>query len=279
MQNSQHNYEKIALAIDYIRNNFKQQPSLETIAKEIGWSEFHFQRVFTEWAGVSPKKFIQYLSIEYAKKCIRKKENNLFEVAEELGLSGTSRLHDLFVTIEGMTPGEYKNEGAFLQIKYFVYETMFGNILIASTHKGICYTAFTENKTETLLEVQTLFPKADFKEEESELHQHILPQFNYLENTIAIKLHLKASPFQLKVWNALLQVGSGELTSYAGLAAKVNHPNASRAVGTAVAQNPIALIIPCHRVIKSTGEIGQYHWGTNRKHALIALEATKKTAQ
>lgn len=268
-------YQRIAKAIDYIITNFRQQPDLDEVARQVHVSPFHFQRMFKEWAGVSPKKFLQYISIEHAKNLL--KENKpLSDVSFETGFSGTSRLHDLFISIEGMTPGEYKNGGEELHINYSFAESPFGNIIVASTTKGICHLAFADNERKALGELKTLFPQAFFKQVVDAIQQNALFIFTQdWKNLDKIKLHLKGTAFQLKIWEALLKVPMGGLTTYSGLASSVGNPNASRAVGTAVGDNPVAFLIPCHRVIKSTGMIGQYHWGSNRKTAIIGWEAAK----
>lgn len=269
-------YERIAAAIDYIRNNFKAQPNLDEVAAAMHLSPFHFQRLFTEWAGVSPKKFLQYISIAHARTLLKDKGATLFETAFETGLSGTGRLHDLFVNIEGMTPGEYKNGGAALTINYSYAETPFGNMLIASTTKGICYMAFADDEALALEELQHIFPNAQYRQMTDILQQSALQIFRHdWNNHDKIKLHLKGTDFQLKVWEALLKIPTGKLASYGSIAAQLQAPSASRAVGSAVGDNPIAFLIPCHRVIQSGGALGQYHWGSTRKAAMIGWEAAQ----
>ena len=267
-------YQRIAKAIDYIRKNFKMQPDLETIAAHIGLSAFHFQRLFTEWAGVSPKKFLQYTSLAYAKKMLKEEQATLFDTAYDTGLSGISRLHDLFVTIEGMTPGEYKNGGENLMIRYSYTYSPFGKLIIASTSKGICHLAFTDNETEALNILQHKFPKAVYKQAEDEQQKHVISFFhNDWKVLTKIKLHLKGSAFQLKVWETLLRIPPGKLTTYGHIAKQLGKPGASRAVGTAIGDNPIAFVIPCHRVIQANGALGGYHWGITRKSLIIGKEA------
>lgn len=271
------NYNRIAEAIGYLQENFRQQPDLDKIAEQVHLSPFHFQRLFTDWAGVSPKKFIQYLSVEYAKNILKEQEATLFDVALETGLSGTGRLHDLFVKIEGMTPGTYKNGGAELQINYSYAETPFGNILTASTEKGICYMAFADNETEALADLKNNFPNAAYRQMLDAHQQNALYIFSHDWSKLQeIKLHLKGTPFQLKVWETLLKVPAGGLTTYGAIAGVLDSPKAYRAVGTAVGLNPVAFLIPCHRVIQSGGAIGQYHWGSTRKAAMIGWEAAYK---
>jgi AraC family transcriptional regulator of adaptative response/methylated-DNA-[protein]-cysteine methyltransferase len=270
------NFRRIARAIEYINASFREQPNLERIAAEVNLSPFHFQRMFTEWAGVSPKKFLQYITVEYAKKILKKHDGSLFNTAMETGLSGTGRLHDLFIHIEGMTPGEYKKGGENLMIHYSFAESPFGDVLVASTPKGICHLAFADDKTHALDTLKENFPKADFGQKTGSMHHQALSFFVMNRDEIhPLKLHLKGTGFQLKVWEALLKIPMGGLSTYGQIAACVSQPKASRAVGSAIGDNPVAWLIPCHRVIRSTGIIGQYHWGNARKTAMIGWEAAQ----
>jgi len=267
------NYERIEEAIGYIKEHFKDQPSLEEVAEKIHLSPFHFQRMFSEWAGVSPKKFLQYITIDHAKKMLSDKAT-LFDTAFDSGLSGTSRLHDLFVKIEGMTPGEYKNGGENLSINYSFAETPFGTILVASTPKGICHIAFADTEAEGFSALKATFPNAAYRQITDMIQQNALYIFTHDWSRLEeVKLHLKGTPFQVKVWETLLKIPTGRLATYGDIAAYLQQPTASRAVGSAVGDNPVAFLIPCHRVIRSGGEIGQYHWGSNRKTAMIGWEA------
>lgn len=275
MMESQHitNYNRIEQAITYIQEHFKEQPSLEEVAEKVHLSSFHFQRLFTEWAGVSPKKFLQYISLDHAKEMLTG-QAPLFDVALETGLSGTSRLHDLFVNIEGMTPGEYKNGGENLTINYSFAETPFGNIIVASTSKGICHISFANNTEEGLQALKQSFPNAIYRQMLDAIQQNALYIFGHDWSKLdKIKLHLKGTPFQIKVWEALLKIPEGKLTTYGQIAKQLEQPTASRAVGSAVGDNPVAFLIPCHRVIQSSGKFGQYHWGSCRKTAMIGWEA------
>jgi len=270
------NYERIAEAIAYINTNFKTQPNLDEVAEKIHLSPFHFQRMFTEWAGVSPKKFLQFISIEHAKEILRDQQATLFDAAFETGLSGTGRLHDLFIKIEGMTPGEFKNGGESLAINYSFAESPFGNLLVASTDKGICYLAFADEPKLAMEELQTKFPRAQYRQMTDLVQQNALQIFSHDWSKLReIKLHIKGTDFQLKVWETLLKIPLGQLSSYASIAGKIESPGASRAVGSAIGDNPVAFLIPCHRVIQSTGAFGQYHWGSTRKTAMIGWEAAK----
>ncbi|MBF4514774.1 methylated-DNA--[protein]-cysteine S-methyltransferase [Flavobacterium sp. ANB] len=274
------NYNRIADAIDYIKVNFKEQPNLDEVAEKVHLSPFHFQRLFTEWAGTSPKKFLQYISVENAKKIL--KENNrstLFDAAFETGLSGTSRLHDLFVNIEGMTPAEYKNGGKNLEINFSFAESPFGNIIVASTQKGICFMAFAENEETGFEDLKHKFPNATFSRKLDLPQQNALFIFqNDWSKLSEIKLHLKGTDFQLKVWETLLKIPMGQLSTYGSIAQQIEKPNASRAVGTAIGSNPVAFLIPCHRVIQSSGNFGGYMWGNTRKTAIIGWEGSQVNA-
>ncbi len=270
------NYNRIAEAIEYIQQNFTEQPTLEAIAKKVHLSPFHFQRIFTNWAGVSPKKFLQFISVQHAKQILNNSQSTLFETAYKTGLSSTGRLHDLFVKIEGMTPGEYKNKGENLTINYSFTESLFGRILVASTHKGICYMGFSDDKQIAYSELEKRFPKARFIQQTDSIQQNALQIYTQDWRKInKIKLHLKGTDFQLKVWEALLKIPTGNLATYGNIAKIIQKPKASRAVGTAIGNNPIAFLIPCHRVIQSTGVFGGYMWGTTRKTAIIGWEASK----
>lgn len=271
------NYKRIAKAIDYIQANFKEQPSLDAVANEVHLSPAHFQRMFTEWAGTSPKRFLQYISIEHAKKLLKEEDQStLFDVMYETGLSSTSRLHDLFVNIEGMTPAEYKNGGKKLVINYSFAESPFGSLIVASTSKGVCYMAFQENEVQALNDLKNKFPNAVFQQKLDLLQQNALFIFqNDWSRLSEIKLHLKGTDFQLKVWESLLKIPMGKLATYGSIAGQIGNPNASRAVGTAIGSNPVAFLIPCHRVIQSTGVLGGYMWGTTRKTAIIGWEGAK----
>ncbi|HEX8017810.1 MAG TPA: methylated-DNA--[protein]-cysteine S-methyltransferase [Flavobacterium sp.] len=270
------NYNRIAEAIDYIKTNFKDQPNLDDVAEKINLSPFHFQRLFSEWAGTSPKKFLQYTSLEHAKKLLKKNQATIAETAFETGLSGTSRLHDLFINIEGMTPAEYKNGGKNLTINYSYAESPFGNIIVASTEKGICFMAFAESEAVGFENLNQKFPNAVFNRKLDLIQQNALFIFqNDWSQLSEIKLHLKGTDFQLKVWETLLKIPMGQLSTYISIARQIEKPNASRAVGTAIGSNPVAFLIPCHRVIQSSGILGGYMWGNTRKTAIIGWEGAQ----
>lgn len=273
-ENQIHQYQRVAEAIEYIKANFRLQPSLDQIAEQVHLSPHHFQRIFTEWAGVSPKKFMQYISVEYAKSLLHQSQPTLFDVAQQTGLSGTGRLHDLFVKIEAMTPGEYKARGAQLVINYHFASSPFGQLMIASTEKGVCYMAFEEDRDKAFFDLKARFPQSVFQEKMDAFQEQALLFFQK-GDIHQIKLHLKGSAFQLKVWEALLRIPEGKLSTYQTIAREIDQPQAARAVGTAIGSNPVAILIPCHRVIQSSGNMGGYMWGITRKTAIIGWEAAQ----
>lgn len=270
------NYNRIAKAIEYIKTHFQQQPNLDDVAEEVHLSPAHFQRLFTEWAGTSPKKFLQYISVEHAKRILTENKATLFDTAFETGLSSTSRLHDLFINVEGMTPAEYKNGGKDLAINYSFAESPFGNLIVASTAKGVCYMAFEDDEVTALNNLKSKFPNASFQQKLDLLQQNALFIFqNDWSKLPEIKLHLKGTDFQLKVWESLLKIPMGGMSTYGSIAGQIGAPNASRAVGSAIGSNPVAFLIPCHRVIQSTGTFGGYMWGPTRKAAILGWEGAK----
>lgn len=271
-----HHYYLIEKAIGFIRNHFKEQPSLEDIAKHVHVSPSHFQKIFSEWAGVSPKSFLSYISINYAKFLLRDRQLSLFETALETGLSGTGRLHDLFVTIEGMTPGEYKYNAHSLTIFYDFYKTVFGEVIIASTDKGICFVHFYDNENNALQSLVSEFKEANIQKEAHPSHNDVLDIIQGLPVQHKVTLHVKGSPFRLQVWKALLTIPEGQLTTYQNISSQIHLPKASRAVGSAIGANPVAYLIPCHRVIRTDGDPGGYMWGLNRKTAMICREQIRR---
>ncbi len=269
-------YDRIARAIEYIKENFQKQPSLDEIAAVVHLSPSRLQRLFSEWAGISPKKFVQYLSLEYAKGLLKNGHFNLLDTAFETGLSGSGRLHDLFVNIERMTPGEFKNGGEALVINYCFAESPFGSVIIASTSKGVCAVAFEENEGVALHNLQKKFPNASYCQLVDKHQQQALLMFQKDWSRLEeIKLHLNGTPFQVKVWESLLSIPMGKLTTYGHIAQHIGKPKASRAVGTAIGGNPVAFLVPCHRVIQSGGQVGGYMWGSTRKSAMIGWEAAR----
>ena len=271
------NYARIEAAIDFVKTHYQQQPSLATIAHHVHLSADHFQRLFQEWAGTSPKRFLQYIDLYHAKHLLADKQLSLFDASHALGLSSTSRLHDMFVQIEGMTPAEYKNGGRTLLITYAHYPTLFGELLIAATEKGICYVAFEEKEREAVLTLKAMYPEARYNEAPHGLHQAVLAFFaKDWQQLETVKLHLRGTDFQLKVWEALLKIPAGQVSTYQHIAQQIARDKASRAVGNAIGSNPVAFLIPCHRVIQSSGLLGGYRWGVNRKSALIGWEGAQQ---
>ncbi len=268
-------FARIAQAIEYIQVNFQVQPSLDELAASVHLSPFHFQRLFSDWAGTSPKKFLQYISLEHAKKLLHE-DASVEATALDTGLSGAGRLHDLFIKIEGMTPGEYKNGGASLTIRYRYSTSPFGDVIVASTAKGVCHIAFYDDEHEALAILQAKFPHAHYQQLDDPLQQAALQIFQLDWRALdQVKLHLKGTDFQLKVWEALLKIPQGRLTTYGAIAQRIGSGAASRAVGTAIGDNPVAFLIPCHRVIRATGALGGYHWNLARKRAMIGWEAAQ----
>ncbi|MCL4528863.1 MAG: methylated-DNA--[protein]-cysteine S-methyltransferase [Chloroflexi bacterium] len=266
-------YLRIEQAILYLEKHYKDQPSLEEIAANIGLSEFHFQRIFTQWAGISPKRFLQFLTKENAKKLLDQSEN-LLDTTLQVGLSSLGRLHDLFVTAEAMTPGEYKSRGEGLTIRYGIHPTPFGKCLIGATDRGICHLSFVQaSEGDAIDALVTDWKEARMIEDNRATAPLVAPIFLLnARGQTPLHLHLRGTNFQLKVWEALLNVPTGAVTTYQRLAARIGQPTASRAVGTAVGHNPIAVLIPCHRVIRSVGEFGNYRYGAPRKMALLGWE-------
>ncbi len=269
-------YNRVAAAIEYLQQHFTEQPSLEELAQATNLSPFHFQRLFSAWAGVSPKKFLQYLSLDHARKLLAENEFSVLDAAHASGLSGSGRLHDLFVSIEGMTPGEFRHGGAQLTINYCFSDSPFGRLIAAATTKGLCHLAFEEDDHAALIALKARFPNARYRQGVTPTLQQALAFFDRGWRPLSlIRLHLKGTPFQLKVWEGLLRIPEGRFTSYGALAKSIDQPSASRAVGTVIGSNPVAVLIPCHRVIRASGEFGGYRWGTARKAALIGWEAAQ----
>ena len=266
---------RIAAAVEFLIRNRTDRPALSDVADHVHLSPFHFQRLFRERVGVTPKQFARFLSVEHAKKVLTRTRATLFDTANEVGLSTTSRLHDLFVDIEGMTPGEYRNGGANLEISYSFADTLFGRIIVGSTAKGICHMTFAdEGDREALERLRSTFPNASYRNRTDPNQLKALSIFTQdWSRPDAVRLHLKGTEFQLKVWNTLLQVPSGGLVACSDLALKAGYAGAQRAVGTALGCNPVLLLIPCHRVIQASGIIGNYRYGAPRKNALIGWEA------
>jgi AraC family transcriptional regulator of adaptative response/methylated-DNA-[protein]-cysteine methyltransferase len=275
-------YARIEKAIRYLDAARMQQPSLAEVAKHVGLSESHFQRMFTRWAGISPKRFLQHQTAQVVKQLLRDRHTTL-DVSYEAGLSGPGRLHDLLINAEAVTPGEYQRAGEGLTIRYGFHPTVFGECLIAVTPRGICHLAFVHpvSRRDALARLEHDWPLAEHVPDQAATRGAVAQAFPPPRRSAqpAIALHVKGTNFQLKVWNALLRVPDGAITTYGDLAASIGAPNASRAVGTAVGHNPISYLIPCHRVIRSTGELGGYAWGPDRKRVMLAVETSRGPLQ
>ncbi|MCL4275486.1 MAG: methylated-DNA--[protein]-cysteine S-methyltransferase [Anaerolineales bacterium] len=265
-------YTLIDQAIRYIEANARQQPELKEIASAVGMSEYHFQRIFTRWAGISPKRFMQFLTKEHAKELLDKSEN-LLDATHQVGLSSLGRLHDLFINTEAVTPGEYKTRGAGLTIRYGIHPTPFGKCLIATTERGICHLGFVEGGEGTSIDyLADHWKQAVMIEDYRATAPLVTRIFSSGMPDTPLKLHLRGTNFQIKVWEALLNIPAGAVTTYEHIAAQIGRPKAVRAVGTAVGDNPIAYLIPCHRVIRKSGEFGNYMYGSARKKAILVKE-------
>lgn len=275
-KNNTQDYQRIARAIEYLRTHHDDQPDLATLARHAGLSEHHFQRLFTRWAGVSPKRFLQHLTLEDARRRLAA-SRNVLDLSGELGLSGSGRLHDLFVTVEAMSPGEARSGGAGLDISWGLHDSPFGRALIASTRRGICALHFVDDSEEPSALLGADWPAATLKRSDSatrDLAQRIFAPLDGRRRE-PLALLLKGSNFQIQVWRALLRLPPGALTSYGDLAAALDAPTAARAIGSAVGANRIGWLIPCHRVIRAGGEITGYRWGSSRKAAMLGWEAAR----
>jgi AraC family transcriptional regulator of adaptative response/methylated-DNA-[protein]-cysteine methyltransferase len=271
-------YRRVEKAIQFLEDNFHRQPSLAEVAAACHLSEFHFQRLFSRWVGISPKRFLQFLTKEYAKKLLENSEN-ILAVAYDSGLSGPGRLHDLFVTCEAVTPGEYRSRGAGIAISYGVHPSPFGDCLLAVTDRGICGLNFVRDaKPETLINrLRVRWPGADVRPRPDKTAALIDQIFAFPPDTSQAPLHLyvKGTNFQIKVWEALLKIPLGKAVTYEDIARHIGLPRAARAVGNAVGSNPIPFLIPCHRVIRKLGDFGYYGGGPLRKKAILGWEAAR----
>lgn len=274
-------YQRIASAIRYIGQHAQKQPSLDEVAAHIGLSSWHFQRLFSRWAGVSPKRFLQYVTVESAKRCLEESAP-ILETAFAVGLSGPSRLHDLFVHAEAVTPGDWKSSGRGVELRWGIHESPFGYCLLAQSPLGICSLQFLDEDSScpdpesaaagALSRLERKWSNASFNRDEKAGAPIIAEIFGTRSPGCAFSLHLRGTNFQLKVWQALLAIPEGRITSYGRLAEAVERPGAARAIGTAVGDNPIAWLIPCHRVLRETGDFGGYRWGLERKRAMLGRE-------
>lgn len=264
------NYERIKSSMEYIVANANKQPKIEDIAKHVHLSEFHFQRIFKEWAGVSPKKFLQFITLNELKKNIES-SSNLAELSETVGLSSPSRIYDLFVNIESITPNEYKTKGKGIDISYGIHNTTFGACLIANTSRGICTLEFIDKDASLAIQLfKEKWLNASIQEDTATTAPLINSIFGNDKKTV--KALFYGTQFQIKVWEALIKIPYGKLTSYSSIAQLIGKPKASRAVGSAIGKNNLAILIPCHRVIQQLGGLGGYKWGEERKLSIIGYE-------
>ena len=267
-----YHYAVIGRAIDHIVAQSPRQASLEDVAASVGMSPAHFQRVFSQWVGVSPKRYQQYLALDHAKRLLAER-HSVLDTAYGAGLSGSGRLHDLFLRWEAMSPGDYARGGEGLAIAWGWFDTPFGPALAMGTERGLCGLAFAAEtgREEAMADLRARWPKASFVEAPERLAGWIEAAFGGGE----ARLHLIGAPFQIKVWEALLTVPSGHVTTYSDIAAAIGRPKAVRAVGTAVGRNPVSFLIPCHRALQKAGGLGGYHWGLGVKRAMLAWEAAR----
>ncbi|MEO1258709.1 MAG: methylated-DNA--[protein]-cysteine S-methyltransferase [Bacteroidota bacterium] len=273
MKKISNHYHIVEQVIKFLEKNQSQQPSLEDISKHVYLSKFHLQRIFQDWAGITPKQFLQYLTTEHSKSLLRLGKSTL-QTSYEAGLSGNGRLHDLFVKCEAVSPGEFKNRGKNLAIEWEVIQTAFGATLIAETDKGICKVSFLSSGAKPIEELLLDFPYANFKNRLGINGNLLKKYFNTWHiPKEKISIHFKGTPFQIQVWKALLQIPAGNLVAYQDIGNKIGNPKAVRAIGTAIGKNPIAYLIPCHRVIKNNGFMGSYRWTGERKKIINAYEA------
>jgi AraC family transcriptional regulator, regulatory protein of adaptative response / methylated-DNA-[protein]-cysteine methyltransferase len=272
-------YQRIEKALAFLEASLEDRPELDAVAAHVGLSPFHFQRLFTRWVGVSPKKFQEYLGLDRAKACLAQ-AGSVLDAAFEAGLSGPGRLHDLFVAHEAVTPGEFKRRGEGLDIAWGWANSPFGPALVMTSARGICGLAFAigdgpEAQEDAFADMRRRFPNASFREDARAVKDLAARVFDPKSTKGELKLLLHGSPFQVQVWRALLTIPPGALVAYDDIAAKIGRPGANRAVGTAVGANPISYLVPCHRVIRKSGAISHYHWGRPRKLAMIGWEAAR----
>ncbi len=268
------NHERIAAAIGFILDHYQDQPRLEDIAKHVGLSSWHFNRLFRSWSGVTPKQLVQFLSLRAAKESLDR-QASILSASLNAGLSGPGRLHDLFVTIEAMTPGEYKNGGAGLVLDYGFSASPFGDVLLAGTRRGLSHLSFVDQGADGAADqLSKAWPNATLARNDQSMSALARQIFSGGGN--ALHLRLKGTNFQLQVWQALLKIPSGNQTSYSELAKTIGRPNSHRAVANAVGRNPVAWLIPCHRVLRASGALGGYRWGVDRKAEILTWELAQK---
>jgi AraC family transcriptional regulator of adaptative response/methylated-DNA-[protein]-cysteine methyltransferase len=267
------NYQRIEQAIKFLEENFRKQPELDEVAERVHLSPFHFQRIFTEWAGISPKRFLQYLTVDYLKDKLQQSKN-LVEVAEAAGLSAQSRVYDLFTTLEAVTPQEYKLHGSGIKVEYGFHFTPFGMCLIGVTERGICWLSFLaadQDQRTALEEMKACWHNSVFHEDKI-LTTHFIDQIFQKQPGKKLHLLVKGTNFQVKVWEALLRIPMGNVSTYQDVAKSIQNSKAVQAVGSAVGSNHIAYLIPCHRVIRKDGILGEYRWSSTRKKSIIGWE-------
>ncbi len=270
-------FQRIAAAIHYLVERQEDQPVLDDVAVVAGLSPHHFQRVFTRWAGLSPKKFLKHITLDAAKNRLDA-SLSVMDAAFDVGLSGASRLHDLFVTVDAVTPGEYKSQGNGMVFKYGFHPSLFGEVIVVVSERGLAGLGFTAEmgRTQALAEQNNGWGRATWKHDQKATKSYVEQVFSGAPNpTVPLSVLMRGTPFQIKVWEALLRIPSGKVISYGDLADRLGRPTAARAVGTACGANRVGFLIPCHRVIRETGAITGYRWGANRKHAMLAWEAAK----
>ena len=271
------NYLRIEQAIQYLEKNFLHQPQLGEVADAVHLSPFHFQRLFTEWAGISPKKFMQYLTVDFLKHRLSLSKN-LVDAAESAGLSSQSRVYDLFTTLEAVTPQEYKERGSGIRIDYGFHETIFGLCLLGVTERGICWLSFVTTDADQAKELNDMkahwHNSVFYQDQELTLSfvKRIFSDFSGLKKPERLHVFVKGTNFQIKVWEALLKIPAGNISTYQGIAESIQSPRAMQAVGSAVGSNHVAYLIPCHRVIRKDGILGEYRWSAIRKKSLIGWE-------
>ncbi|NKB81120.1 MAG: methylated-DNA--[protein]-cysteine S-methyltransferase [Nitrospirales bacterium] len=281
LQEQSRDYRRIEQAIHSLQERAVQQPDLKKLAASLKLSEFHFQRLFSRWAGVSPKRFLQFLTLDHAKAVLAKSES-LLDVTFEAGLSSVSRLHDLFIQCEAVTPGEYKNRGQGVTVSYGFHPSPFGECLLATTPRGICWFRFIQHggRRQALEQLRYEWEKANLKNHPTQTSPFLEQIFSSIRNyRNPLYLYVKGTNFQIKVWEALVRIPQGGMLSYQQVARHIGMPKASRAVANAIAHNPIQYLIPCHRVIQSMGAFGSYQAGPERKKALLAWEAAQFEAE
>lgn len=280
------NYKRIALAIEYLEKNFRHQPELDEVAEQVHVSPFHFQRLFTEWAGISPKRFLQFLTVDFLKEKLQE-TSTLMEAADAAGLSSQSRVYDLFTTLEAVTPQEYKQRGGII-IQYGFTDTQFGQALIGVSERGVCWLSFLQTDGDALVsleEMKSYWNNSVFRENSELIEDYATRIFSRLsvtplheereKNNGKLHLFVKGTNFQIKVWEALLRLPVGNVTTYQTIANTIGNPKALQAVGSAVGANHIAYLIPCHRVIRKDGILGEYRWNAIRKKSMLGWEMAR----